>query len=115
MPITTQEFDYIRDMVRQSSAIVLDPGKEYLVASRLGPLARSQGIESSGALGDQLRRGSPTLKTQVVEAMTTNETSFFRDINPFEALRTTVLPDLLKNRGGERSLNVWSAACSSGQ
>lgn len=115
MPITTQDFDYIRDVVRQSSAIVLDPGKEYLVESRLGPLARSQGIESISALVDQLRRGSPTLKTQVVEAMTTNETSFFRDINPFEALRTTVLPDLLKNRGGERTLNVWSAACSSGQ
>lgn len=116
MPITTAEFDYVRDLVRQRAAIVLDPGKEYLVESRLGQLARQQGIESISVLVEQLRRpNAAELESQVVEAMTTNETSFYRDIHPFEALRTTVLPELIKRRSSERILNIWSAACSTGQ
>ena len=116
MPITTAEFDYIRDFVRQRSAIVLDPGKEYLVESRLTPLAKSLGIESIGKMVDELKRGSNrSLQNQIVEAMTTNETSFFRDVQPFEALKSTVIPNIMKARDRERSLSIWSAACSSGQ
>lgn len=116
MPITTAEFDYVRDLVRQRAAIVLDPGKEYLVESRLGQLARQQGIESISVLVDQLRRpNNAALESQVVEAMTTNETSFYRDIHPFDALRTTVIPEVVKRRSTERVLNIWSAACSTGQ
>ncbi|MCZ7527731.1 MAG: protein-glutamate O-methyltransferase CheR [Acidimicrobiia bacterium] len=117
MPITTAEFDYIRELVRNRSAIVLDPGKEYLVESRLVPLARSEGLESIADLVSELRNGSGAgrLATQVVEAMTTNETSFFRDVHPFEALRSAVLPDLLKKRSGERALTIWCGAASSGQ
>ena len=115
MPITTAEFDYVRDFVRAKSAIVLDPGKEYLVESRLGPLAKQAGFESIAALVDRLRRKDTQLENQVVDAMTTNETSFFRDLHPFEALKSTVVPDLLDKRGRERKLDIWSAACSSGQ
>jgi chemotaxis protein methyltransferase CheR len=116
MPITTAEFDYVRDLVRTRSAIVLEPGKEYLVESRLAPLARAEGFDSIARLVDELRRpGAARLTTQVVEAMTTNETSFFRDVHPFDALRQHVLPDLIKRRSAERTLQIWSAACSSGQ
>lgn len=116
MPITTAEFDYIRDLVRTRSAIVLEPGKEYLVESRLAPLARAEGHDSIAGLVVELRRpGSHRLQSQVVEAMTTNETSFFRDVHPFEALRAQLLPELIRRRSGERALRIWSAACSSGQ
>jgi chemotaxis protein methyltransferase CheR len=116
MPITTAEFDYVRDLVRARSAIVLEPGKEYLVESRLAPLARAEGFDTIARLVDELRRpGATRLTTQVVEAMTTNETSFFRDLHPFEALRQHVMPELMKRRSAERTLQIWSAACSSGQ
>ncbi len=116
MPITAAEFDYIRDLVRARSAIVLEPGKEYLVESRLAPLARAEGYDSIAGLVGQLRKpGSQQLQNQVVEAMTTNETSFFRDVHPFEALREHLLPELIERRAGERALRIWSAACSSGQ
>lgn len=115
MPITTAEFDYVREFVRAKSAIVLDPGKEYLVESRLGPLAKQAGFDSIAALVERLRRNDTQLEHQVVDAMTTNETSFFRDLHPFAALKTTVIPDLLAKRARERKLDIWSAACSSGQ
>jgi chemotaxis protein methyltransferase CheR len=116
MPITTAEFDYIRDLVRARSAIVLEPGKEYLVESRLAPLARAEGHESIADLVVELRKpGSQRLQSHVIEAMTTNETSFFRDVHPFEALREQLLPELIRRRSGERALRIWSAACSSGQ
>jgi len=115
MPITTADFDYVRAQVRQRSAIVLEPGKEYLVESRLGALARSLGMESVGALVSDLQRGKPGLMEKVVEAMTTNETSFFRDLRPFDALRTEIVPQLIERRKATRTLDIWSAACSSGQ
>jgi chemotaxis protein methyltransferase CheR len=113
--ITTSDFDYIRTLVRDRSAIVLEPGKEYLVQARLLPLARKQGLDDIAALVDRLKRGEPALTTQVVEAMTTNETSFFRDVQPFEALRQDVVPDLIEKRASTRSLRIWSAAASTGQ
>lgn len=109
-------FDYIRKLVQDHSAITLEPGKEYLVESRLMPVARQYGHNSLVDLV-ALLHGKPfgPLHADVVEAMTTNETSFFRDIHPFEALRTTVLPELAAARRTRRTLNIWSAACSSGQ
>ena len=115
MPITTAEFDYIRDFVRDKSAIVLDPGKEYLVESRLGPLAKQAGFQSIGQLVEKLKRHDAQLQNAVIDAMTTNETSFFRDLHPFDALKTKVIPDLLEKRARERKLDIWCAACSSGQ
>ena len=109
-------FDYIRALVREKSAIVLEPGKEYLVDARLTPLARRHGLESIAALVAKMRQPSANgLHREVVEAMTTNETSFFRDAHPFDALRTTILPELVRRRSVTRTLQIWSAASSSGQ
>ena len=114
--ISPSDFNYIRDLVRRHSAIALEADKAYLVETRLAPLARLAGFASLQELIASLRTQTPThpLYRQVVEAITTHETSFFRDLHPFDALRTTVLPDLLAKR---RSLNltIWCAACSSGQ
>ena len=116
MTIAATDFDFISSLVRERSAIVLEPGKEYLIEARLLPLARERGAGSVADLVSELRR-SPggQLRDKIVEAMTTNETSFFRDAHPFTAMSDHILPDLLRARSGERSLNIWSAACSSGQ
>src|ERR1700704_1345206 len=116
MGIAKANFHYIRDLVRERSALVLEPGKEYLVESRLDPIALEEGFLSLRDLIDRLRINSfGPLHRKVVEAMTINETTFFRDPRPFEVLRTIVLPELLKNRADDRALNVWCAACSKGQ
>lgn len=116
MALAQEDFEYLRTLVRQRSAIVLESGKEYLVESRLAPLAREVGVEGIPGLVMLLRtdpRGQ--ISSKVVDAMTTNETSFFRDLNPFEALRLKVIPDLIAARAKERTLNLWCGASSSGQ
>jgi chemotaxis protein methyltransferase CheR len=116
MAIDASEFDYIRRLVLDQSAIVLEEEKLYLVESRLLPLARREGFDSISSLVDRLAtRRFDGLHRKVVEAMTTNETSFFRDFHPFEALRKSILPGLLVKRDASKELNFWSAACSSGQ
>lgn len=116
MPVSSTDFEYVRDLVSREAAIVLEPGKEYLVEQRLGPVMAKAGIAGFPELLRRLRAepGGP-LRRSVVEALTTNETSFFRDIHPFNALRDVVLPDLVEKRRTERRLAIWSAACSSGQ
>ncbi len=109
-------FDFVRALVHRESAIVLAPGKEYLVEARLGPLARSRGLRDVQALVEAVRAAPDRESTQlIVEALTTNETSWFRDGDPFTGLVQTVLPSLLGARGPAEPLRVWSAACSSGQ
>ncbi|MCB1764783.1 MAG: protein-glutamate O-methyltransferase CheR [Candidatus Competibacteraceae bacterium] len=110
------DFNYIRELVRRHSAIVLEADKDYLIETRLTPLARQTGFASLEALIAALRANSATstLRNQVVEAITTHETSFFRDFHPFEALKTTVLPELLAKRSSS-NVTIWCAACSSGQ
>jgi chemotaxis protein methyltransferase CheR len=116
MSLAATDFDYVSTMVRDRSAIVLENGKEYLIEARLLPLARAHGTGTVTGLIKELRRApSGPLRDLVVEAMTTNETSFFRDAHPFTALSDHVLPELVKNRSAERVLNIWCAACSSGQ
>jgi chemotaxis protein methyltransferase CheR len=116
MTIAPDAFGFVCDLVRRESAIVLEPGKEYLVESRLLPLARAQGDRDIDAYVARARRAphGPVVR-EIVEALTTNETSWFRDSGPFVALRTTVLPELAAARSATRRLRVWSAACSSGQ
>ncbi|MBK9067966.1 MAG: hypothetical protein IPL76_13985 [Gemmatimonadetes bacterium] len=110
------EFDFLRGLVRERSAIVLEPGKEYLVESRLVPLLRDRQLPSLASLAAALRADPHgELERAVVEAMTTNETSFFRDHHPFEALQHRLLPELIAARASERRLRFWSNACSSGQ
>jgi chemotaxis protein methyltransferase CheR len=114
--MTAQDFEFVCRLVRDRSAIVLEPGKEYLVEGRLAPVARDLDLGSISALVGRLRAGPDTgLATRVVEAMATTETSFFRDHHPFESLRTAVLPELIRRRAGEKRLDVWCAACSTGQ
>jgi chemotaxis protein methyltransferase CheR len=105
--IDATSFDYVRQLVRDRTAIVLDDGKQYLVANRLSLLARREGMESAQEVIDRLRAAP--------EAMATTETLFFRDGRPYEALRNTILPELQRIRGAERKLQIWSGACSSGQ
>jgi len=116
MTISANDFQYISKLVQDLSAIVLEPGKEYLVESRIQPLAKKEGLESIGDLVKKLQREPQNgLRTKVVDAMTTNETSFFRDIHPFETLKKFVIPDLIQKRETARELNIWSGASSSGQ
>jgi chemotaxis protein methyltransferase CheR len=108
-------FEQVRKLVYTRAAIVLDPGKEYLVESRLAPIARAHGCRDVDELCARLDRHDAALIDEVVEAMTTNETSFFRDHHPFEALRRSVIPELIEKRRNTRTLRVWCAACSTGQ
>jgi chemotaxis protein methyltransferase CheR len=111
-----EDFDLIRKLVREQSAIVLDDDKQYLVEARLAPLVRERQLGSIGDLVAQLRKTSANgLARQIVEAMVTTETSFFRDHQPFETLRKTVIPELIERRRNDRTLNIWCAASSSGQ
>jgi chemotaxis protein methyltransferase CheR len=113
--ISPQAFTFVRELVRAESAIVLETGKEYLVESRLVPLARAAGHPDVDAyVADLSKRRTPAAMKQVVEALTTNETSWFRDSDPFTALRQNVFPALAKTRSN-RTLRIWAGACSSGQ
>lgn len=117
MSITTNQFKYISDLAKSRAAIVLNTGKEYLVESRLEPLSRSRGFDSLGLMIDDMARVGRFDEThkQVVEALTTNETFFFRDLHPFEALENTLIPEAIARRSTERSLDIWSGASSTGQ
>ncbi len=116
MTLTAQEFAFISGLVRRDAAIVLEAGKEYLVEARLLPLARQSGLPSvSEFVARAQQRPEPEVHRKIVDALTTNETSFFRDGEPFKQLVDTVLPDLLVRRASTRSIKVWSAASSSGQ
>lgn len=114
--VSATDFEYVRTLVRSHAAIALDESKRYLVEARLQPLAREQGLETVARLVARLRTtGFGDLHARTVEAIATTETSFFRDHHPFEALRETVLPELIRRRDPVRGLTVWSAACSGGQ
>ncbi|MCF7764068.1 MAG: protein-glutamate O-methyltransferase CheR, partial [Verrucomicrobia bacterium] len=116
MSLSPAEFNYIRQLVNNHSAIALDETKEYLVEMRLAAVIRKLGIASISELILKLQSGTDEkLRLLVGESMTTNETSFFRDIHPFEALKSDVMPDLFKRRQTERTLSIWCAASSSGQ
>lgn len=110
------DYAFIQEFVRKRASIILNAGQEYLVKSRLEPVAREAGLPDLTALVQRLRKEPwGPLHAKVVESMTTNETSFFRDLHPFEALRKHILPELIKRRRIERSLQIWSGACSTGQ
>jgi chemotaxis protein methyltransferase CheR len=116
MTVSPDNFEYMRRLLQQHSAIALAANKKYLVESRLLPVARREKLDGVDALIDKLRMSpSGRLLQEVVEALTTNETSFFRDGAPFSILGDTVLPELIKRRASVRTLNIWSAGCASGQ
>lgn len=114
--LSSRDFETVRCLVKEHAAIVLEAGKAYLVETRLAPLARSEGMESVEALVAALCASAfGPLHARVVDALTTNETSFFRDLHPFEALRKVILPELIRRRESQRKLNIWCGASSSGQ
>jgi chemotaxis protein methyltransferase CheR len=114
--MTDRDFDLIRKLLQERGAIALEADKQYLVEARLAPLVRRLKLPSIGELIAQLRcQPGNGLCRQIVEAMVTTETSFFRDHHPFETLRKAVLPDLIARRRDERRLYIWCAASSSGQ
>ena len=117
MGISKTDFDYVSDLARTEAAIVLEAGKEYLVETRLTPLAQREGFASLGAFIQKLRAEVKVngLHHKAIDALTTNETLFFRDYHPFEELRRSILPAILEQRAGARRLAIWSAACSTGQ
>ena len=112
----TVDYSYLRQIVFSQSQNVLDPSRDYLFETRLARLLRSRGLTHIEELIQLLRlKRDPALERQIAEAMTINETSFFRDGRPFELLRTELLPPLIENRRSMRALRFWSAACSTGQ
>jgi chemotaxis protein methyltransferase CheR len=117
MSITATDFAFVSSLVRRRSAIVLEPGKEYLVEARLLPVARKVGADGLAGLVSMLQRTpeSNPLYGQVIDALTTNETSWFRDRHPFDAITEHVLPKVISDGRPDRTFRIWSAACSSGQ
>jgi chemotaxis protein methyltransferase CheR len=116
MTIAPAEFEYVRQMVRRRAAIVLEPGKEYLVETRLLAVAQRHGESTVSALVSRLQRHrEEDLHTSVVDALTTNETSWFRDRHPFDAVADVVVPQLVAEGRADRTIRIWSAACSTGQ
>lgn len=117
MAITENDFNFLKKLVYDQSAIVLETGKEYLVESRLQPLAQKEGLKSIEELVQQIRlnKFGNGINKKIVEAMTTNETSFFRDVHPFETLKKEILPPLIEKRKIRQELNLWCGASSSGQ
>jgi chemotaxis protein methyltransferase CheR len=116
MTLAQSDFKFVSTMVRREAAIVLAPGKEYLVEARLIPVARAVGAAGVAEfLAELQRRPNPDHQRRVIDALTTNETSWYRDREPFAALTDVVLPELVKSRATTRKVRLWSAASSSGQ
>ncbi|MGA3346858.1 MAG: protein-glutamate O-methyltransferase CheR [Terracidiphilus sp.] len=110
------DYGYLRQLVFGLSQNVLDPSRDYLFETRLTKVLRNQGMTGLDELVHHLKvRKNPMLERSIAEAMTINETSFFRDGRPFELLRSDLLPKLIDSRRNGRNLRIWSAACSTGQ
>jgi chemotaxis protein methyltransferase CheR len=116
MSLTLYDFNFLRQLILERSGIVFGPGKEYLVETRLAPIIKIRKLHSINDLIDKLRTTkNQELLDEVIDALTTNETYFFRDYYPFEALREKIVPLLIKKRKSNKKLNIWCAATSSGQ
>ena len=113
--MTPLDYDYLRKCLKQRSGLVLTADKQYLVESRLLPVARKVGLVNLTALVNQLKRGDELLMTAVVEAMATNESFFFRDKIPFYHFTSIVMPALIAARRSTRTIRIWCAAASTGQ
>jgi chemotaxis protein methyltransferase CheR len=116
MACSDSDYEYLRGVVMEQSANRIDPSRNALFDTRLTPIARLSGATSLEDFVNMLKAGKPAhLHRAVAEAMTVNETSFFRDIGPFEMLRKVVLPRMIEQQMERRRLRIWSAASSTGQ
>jgi len=110
------DYEFVGGLLKRRSGLVLAPGKEYLLESRLTPIVRERGLSSLEDLVAELRKpGSEALQSEVTEAMTTNESFFFRDNTPFDLFNDEMMPALRSARGVQKKLRIWCAACSTGQ
>src|SRR5271170_312860 len=116
MACSDTDYAYLRELVLEQSSNLIDPSRNALFDTRLTQIARLSGADNLGDFVSMLKSGRPAhLHRAVAEAMTINETSFFRDLRPFEMLREVILPRLIERRQDERRLRIWSAASSTGQ
>jgi chemotaxis protein methyltransferase CheR len=114
--MNSTDFASIAAFLKERSGLIITPDKMYLLETRLGAILREHGLADLPALAEALRQAGPSkLKDKLVDAMTTNETSFFRDSHPFDTLRKSILPGLIERRAAAKNLRIWSAACSTGQ
>jgi chemotaxis protein methyltransferase CheR len=113
--VNPPDYEYLRKLLKDHSGLDLSADKQYLIESRLLPLARKAGLPGIPELVQRMKGGASALIAQVVEAMTTNETFFFRDKVPFDHFRDTIMPELLKARANRKSIRIWCAAGSTGQ
>ena len=114
--MTSADFAVIAAFLKDRSGLIINQDKTYLLETRLAAILRDHQLAGLPGLADHLRQPGPSpIKSKVVDAMTTNETSFFRDNHPFDTLRKSVIPGLIERRAGARTLRIWSAACSTGQ
>ena len=109
------DYEYLRKLLKDQSGLDLSADKQYLIESRLLPLSRKCGVPGIDDLVQKMKGGSTSIVAQVVEAMTTNETFFFRDKIPFDHFRDSIMPEMLKARAARRSIRIWCAAGSTGQ
>jgi len=115
--VTINGFTFLQQLLLDHAGILLEGEKKYLAEARLTPLAAQEGFESIDAMLDATQSGpdAALLERRIIESMTNSETSFFRDLHPFEALRATILPQLIAKRADQRALSIWCAATASGQ
>jgi len=113
--VTPPDYEYLRKLLKDRSGLDLSADKQYLIESRLLPLSRKAGMASISELVQKMKSGSADITTQVVEAMTTNETFFFRDKVPFDHFRDSIMPEILQARASRKTLRIWCAAGSTGQ
>lgn len=109
------DFDFVAQLLKQRSGLIVGQDKMYLLESRLMPVVRKRSLKDLDNLVEHLRKRDEALTREVVEAMTTNESFFFRDMKPFDLFRDHVMPALLQARASRKMIRVWCAACSSGQ
>ena len=109
------EFEYLARILKERSGLIVTPDKGYLLESRLTPVAKARGLATLSDIVSKLRTNDEALARDVTEAMTTNESFFFRDDKPFTQFKEMVLPHIMQARAQKKSFRIWSAACSSGQ
>jgi chemotaxis protein methyltransferase CheR len=113
--VTPSDYDYLRKVLKEHSGLDLSADKQYLIESRLLPLSRQSGLSGIDELVQKMKGGSSSIIALAAEAMTTNETFFFRDKIPFEHFRDLIMPEILQARASRRSVRIWCAAGSTGQ